>query len=33
MNSELESMPLSFDEAYTFNYDPFQGVSLVFKKL
>jgi hypothetical protein len=30
MNFDLESMPLSFDETYTFGYDPLQGVSLGF---
>ena len=30
MNSELESMPISFDETYTFDYEPLQGVSLEF---
>jgi hypothetical protein len=30
MNSELESVPISFNEKYTFNYDPLQGVSLEF---
>ena len=30
MNSELESMPISFDETYTFDHDPRQGVSLGF---
>jgi hypothetical protein len=33
MNSELESMPISFDETYTFDYNPSQGVSLGFRKL
>lgn len=32
MNFELESMPISLDEKYTFNYDPLQGVSLGFSK-
>jgi hypothetical protein len=27
MNSELESMSISRAETYTFDYDPFQGVS------
>ena len=30
MNSELESMPLSFDETYKFNYDARSGVTLEF---
>ncbi len=30
MNSVLESMPLSFDEKYTFDYDPRQGATLGF---
>lgn len=31
MNSELESIPIRFDETYTFDYDPLQGVSLGFR--
>jgi len=29
-DTELELMPISVDEIYTFNYDPKQGVSLYF---
>jgi hypothetical protein len=30
MNSDLESMPISANEIYTFDYDPWQGVTLEF---
>ena len=30
MNPELESMPISLDDIYTFDHDPRQGVSLGF---
>ena len=31
MNSELESMPISFDEKYTFDHDSRKGVTLGFR--
>jgi hypothetical protein len=30
MNSELESMPISFDETYKFDYNASHGVTLEF---
>jgi hypothetical protein len=30
INTELESMSISFDEIYTFDHDPLQGVILGF---
>jgi hypothetical protein len=30
MNSELDSMPLSFDETYTFSYDVRSGITMKF---
>ena len=30
MNPELESMPISLNELYTFDYDPWHGVTLGF---
>ena len=30
MNSELDSMPISFDEKYTFDHDSLKGVTLGF---
>jgi hypothetical protein len=33
MNSELDSMPLSFDEPYKFNYDVRRGVTLEFERI
>ena len=30
MNFELESMPISLNEIYTFDHDPWRGVSLGF---
>jgi len=30
MNPELESMPISLNEKYTFDHDPRQGVTLGF---
>ena len=31
INSELESMPVSIDEIYMFDYDPSHGVALEFR--
>jgi len=30
MDSKLESMPISLNEIYTFDYDPLKGVTLGF---
>ena len=30
MNSELELMPISINEIYTFDYDPSKGITLEF---
>jgi len=33
MNTELDSMPLSFDETYKFNYDAKSGITLEFGRI
>lgn len=33
MNSELDSMPISFDETYKFNYDERRGITLEFGRI